>query len=1002
MPKRSMVDIASVKTSLCILMMYIISILNYIINFFTSVNSSLRYYLRNIIFIFCINFLATYNAQAVGLEMITSVIKEMGYDALQQTTCELGKLAYDLIEGTQSHTCVPDMPQDTVVRTVATLGRYGLITARLRMNDQYLTLSSDSCRCDADQNSMNCKSGSGECFLINGSSSLGDNCSRLNKVSYYNQYLDFGLCSTYAQFACFMGNMIQQLVSQLSTFSLDAMVNTDINVNTLKKWADNIICDKNEYTKMFHLAPGNTITSLSGTLGALSNLYESLSGSGSSSDESPKSSWDSAMSSDLLSTEPAGSNMDSLLQMIMLTQENGKDSWGAGAAYAVLSMFVHKNYYFDLGSPVIAVASMAMDSPYTAILLQSLEMMFNNILNFLMIPAFPVVVLDAEMFFVQQIQDMLCVVTPMGNTYTQLAEFFIALPVVPVGCKLITEPYPYSAYSYSLPTTGQTTAKTMDFLDGITYAQEVEYTAPSGSTITVGSQNSATYSTTVTCDTLWFCGAQGAALSHAGLNVTGPMFNCIRNTILLWFNSSKICNVLDITSGSSTTPSTESQFRKVQKLLSFFVSSMLAFYTLFFGLRIVLGGGVDRGEASMAIFKICFVAFCAIGATTQENQYYNGVVDYIMPLLFGAMTQGCAWMINAINYNSLCLFDSSEYLTVGSDGVAVADISMMIWDSIDCRLEHYLGVDGLIESALRGNGNRPDNMMSSIPPYIFFLIPAVLFGMIPLAMTILTYPILIMSFVGYVVSLFAMAMMNIAVLCLLAPLFVPMCLFKRTEGWFHGWCKVLIASALQPTIAMVFVALAFGVQDRAFFGTCTYVPVIMTYGGSTTSHYKKFFYLSEDDQTEDCVRSLGYTMNRVMKKFVTVINWTAAVTTATGESVASGSINDVVRKKDSIHTKVADYSNVGGSEDAGIVKLPSSSSLMTEMFIGLIVCCLSVSVMQQILSGLNSYIGGLVGVGTSGKDARQSLTKFAGNNVGSLSNNTLAGLASKVPGLTGR
>ena len=84
----------------------------------------------------------------------------------------------------------------------------------------------------------------------------------------------------------------------------------------------------------------------------------------------------------------------------------------------------------------------------------------------------------------------------------------------------------------------------------------------------------------------------------------------------------------------------------------------------------------------------------------------------------------------------------------------------------------------------------------------------------------LSYPLLVISVVAFMVNATIMCMISIVILGILAPLFVPMFLFAYTRNYFDSWVKLMISFLLQPMVVVTFMITMFSVYDYGFYGKC--------------------------------------------------------------------------------------------------------------------------------------------------------------------------------------
>ena len=423
-------------------------------------------------------------------------------------------------------------------------------------------------------------------------------------------------------------------------------------------------------------------------------------------------------------------------------------------------------------------------------------------------------------------QDKICV-----NILTVAGAF------MPVGCKYIKEPYPHSIYQ----------------LYGA-----LEQDATSGNDIAA-------------CSSVYNCSQKAKKYSHTVAPILSPIISCVREMILRLVISTEVCNPSAISSNTENNiakafalgMNTGSMLHKFQTNMQFIVMGLLTLYVIFFGFKIALGGQVKQSELVNFILKFLLVTYFSIGinmGSGANTARFDGMSQLIFPFMLNGVTQVAGWMMNSSSLNGLCEFPSSLY-------AADADISMSLWDQIDCRLSYYIGYDALVEMVVAGGD---DPVKHHIPPYVFFLIPGIILGNFDLIMLALTYPIMIISFVAYTVGMFVSALVLILILGILAPIFVPCALFARTYDYFQNWWQNLFSLMIQPAIALAFLSIMFCVYDRGFYGTCQYRSLNVTYNDpSGSSKTFRSFFISDDsndypggqDEYNLCMSSLGYFLN---------------------------------------------------------------------------------------------------------------------------------------------
>lgn len=406
---------------------------------------------------------------------------------------------------------------------------------------------------------------------------------------------------------------------------------------------------------------------------------------------------------------------------------------------------------------------------------------------------------------------------------------------VPIGCKYIKEPFPVSIYDEFLNRNPDET----EFVENLALTK---------------------------CSNLGGCYIRAAEASRTFQTITSPLIECVSEMIAKVSVSRSVCSFNDLNLIASSSLRDSSALYQFQLNMHRIVTSLLTIYVILFGIRMLLSGSIlPKKDLINFVIKFLFVIYFSVGininpGTGDDTQRLDGMVQWVFPFMLNGMQQMSKWIIDA-SPSELCKFSESDYEPEMGH--------IALWDSLDCRVTHYLGLDMLqtiyVENAM-GNHDWAnfDFLSFPIPPYIYLLIPAALSGQPTLIMLAIMYPLMVISVAAFVVYMTIVCMICIAILGILAPLFVPMYLFSFTKGYFDSWAKLLISFMLQPMVAITFMTTMLSVYDYAFYGTCKY-----NYGNlSSEGRTIQIFYVDKDwsnydseQDVEDCRYSLGYMLN---------------------------------------------------------------------------------------------------------------------------------------------
>ncbi|MCP5369323.1 MAG: hypothetical protein H6909_01345 [Rickettsiaceae bacterium] len=365
---------------------------------------------------------------------------------------------------------------------------------------------------------------------------------------------------------------------------------------------------------------------------------------------------------------------------------------------------------------------------------------------------------------------------------------------IPIGCKYINEPYPRSIYA--------------DFFD------------PNAEL-----PNGVNTSSLTKCAEIGGCYRRAYDNSRSALVFSAPVIECVKEMIAKLMISRDVCSFDDVSNVLGSTSRATSSLFKFQQNMHKIVNALLAIYIILFGFKIVLSGNVpQKKELLEFLAKFIFVVYFSVGininpGSSDDLTRLDGMIQWAFPLLLGGMTGISQWIANA-NQSQLCNFNDLTY-PVGLEHLA-------LWDALDCRISHYLGLDRLLNlfSSIRdmdGSFNKADSLRFPIPAYFFLFIPAIITGIPFIVLAVLAYPILVISLLGFIVNATVVCMIGIVVLAVLAPLIVPTYLFNMTKGYFVTWAKLLVSFMLQPVVITAFLVAVLEVNDYGLYSTCKYI-----------------------------------------------------------------------------------------------------------------------------------------------------------------------------------
>lgn len=202
-----------------------------------------------------------------------------------------------------------------------------------------------------------------------------------------------------------------------------------------------------------------------------------------------------------------------------------------------------------------------------------------------------------------------------------------------------------------------------------------------------------------------------------------------------------------------------------------------------------------------------------------------GTTAYNFQAFFGMILDGMEDLLNVVTtYSTYTYSFTASCPTYG--GVPVGG-SMGIWYRIDCMLDGIIGRIMPSSSIALGLGGFLVAAMMSTTAGIFigfmgfFFIVDLLFA------------------IFRSVYIFIMAYMAMAVMAIIAPIFLPMILFSVTRGYFEKWLKLSLGFVLQPVFLFAYLAMLLAAVDTVVFtGPMSIYRTLA--GGNELSSYHRF------------------------------------------------------------------------------------------------------------------------------------------------------------------
>jgi hypothetical protein len=202
-------------------------------------------------------------------------------------------------------------------------------------------------------------------------------------------------------------------------------------------------------------------------------------------------------------------------------------------------------------------------------------------------------------------------------------------------------------------------------------------------------------------------------------------------------------------------------------------------------LAIVLWGAMAAKGHMTAIRKDLIPLCIKLGAVVLFTSSFGGLFPVIINVLDGLLQLGDSFTKSALD-----------------DYCGPADV---VWERVDCMIAYILGGFGagvVLVSGLLG-----------------FVLASLFSGAIGFAIFLMgvTFLMAILTAIGQAIYSYIMAMVGIAVMVCVSPIFVPLILFSATRGYFEKWVRLFIGFILQPVILFIYLGVLLIAFDVVVF-----------------------------------------------------------------------------------------------------------------------------------------------------------------------------------------
>ena len=283
------------------------------------------------------------------------------------------------------------------------------------------------------------------------------------------------------------------------------------------------------------------------------------------------------------------------------------------------------------------------------------------------------------------------------------------------------------------------------------------------------------------------------------------IIGCMDDMIAKMFRTKRDDTPLD---GTSFFKSVQSNFKPI-------IQAALVLYFCMIGFTLITSGQqLQKSQFMKYIITLTIVVYFGMGQGLRENEpgsfiSYQGLRNISNQLIgFFLNTDGDTY--SCYYPDELAVSDKDgSHLNILRDHVTTATVPvrLSVWDFLDCKLGSYFSFGtcqystwGLLGSII--NLNIFDMFFKNI---LFFL-------------SFFSYIIVILAVILRLIYIVIMSSFALAILLLLAPIFITFALFQSTYNIFQAWLKMAFGYMLYPAFIFAVFALMISSFDALVYG----------------------------------------------------------------------------------------------------------------------------------------------------------------------------------------
>ena len=475
----------------------------------------------------------------------------------------------------------------------------------------------------------------------------------------------------------------------------------------------------------------------------------------------------------------------------------------------------------------------------------------------------------------------------------------------------------------------------------------------------------------------WVRGMMVAALLALAVCLTAPAAQAQTNTTSSNTTSTTsysgcsaypgVTNRIVLCVRTSLDAAAQTYFTQFYPIVADIIGGTITLSVAIFGVMLAIGAVERLGrDTFLLLIKLALVGFFTMNSQLIYSYIMTGMDSATQMVISAAPTTGQA--DDTKQFNGLTCMQAMAQASSSNN------VPLGPWAAMDCLIDTVIGIKMPVNTsagiATQPVGNWYNQQLSGQGlqrGMIYFFFSGISTSIAGLLLGILGF-IFIWGLILVIIKAlltYLMGYMGIALLVIIGPLMIPLCLFRETKQYFDKWVQLLITFAMQPVLMMLFVILTIAAVDLSLYSGDYSVMYRLAGDQSRNSGFQIGNYLQQAITTKPANLAMAKTNQDLMNTVATVGN--AIVNLGTSQCDQGNNTTDTTCKQEMpirIWHNSIDWDKLASLRSPAVV--PDSGAtpgrqLLNEVMSATLLCGIVIFTMSKLMSVIPAMLSDLIG-----------------------------------------